>query len=132
MAINYNSMTYEEANGLPRPFNKNIDYDKPLNEQVEIGMGCSFGAGSDSYPATIVKIENNGKTIYVTEDSATPKDGYEYYSNQTYDYQTNWDGEQICYTLRKNNRYVVKGQPMKHYWCGIGVCGRRKYHDPHF
>jgi hypothetical protein len=130
--MSFNSMPIEKLKGLPKPFNKRVDTNKPLNEQVEIGMGCSFGAGSDSYPATIVAIENNGKTIYVTNDSHTPKEGFDYYSNQVYDYSTNWDAPRTCYTLRKNNRYIRKGAKMKDYWCGIGIGIRRHYHDPHF
>jgi len=116
-----------------KAFTKEIDITKPLNEQVEVGLGCTGGAGSDCYPYTIVKISNNGKTIWITSDKATITEDYDYYSNQKHTFETNWNTENAeCYTLRKNNRYISKGSPMNHYWCGVAIGYRRKYSDPSF
>ncbi len=117
----------------PKPFEKEIDPNKPINEQVEIGLGCTGGAGSDRYPYTIVKIENNGKTIWVTSDRHTPAEGYDYYANQVHEFETNWNTDHAeCYTLRKNGRYIAKGRALKEYWCSVGIGYRRYYQDPHF
>tara|TARA_R110000787_G_scaffold11722_12_gene38526 strand:- start:8898 stop:9392 length:495 start_codon:yes stop_codon:yes gene_type:complete len=98
----------------------------------EVGKGCTYGAGSDSYPATIVEVSKNGKTIWVTSDSHTPTEDCEYYGNQSYTYKSNIDGERTCYTLRKNGSWIRKGSPINAYWCGIGIGSRRYYQDPSF
>ena len=98
----------------------------------EVGMGASYGAGSDSYPATIVEVSPDKKTIWVTSDSSTPTKDSDFYNGQSYTYETNWDAERTCYTLRKNGSWIRKGQPMKAYWCSIGIGVRRKHIDPHF
>lgn len=101
------------------------------------GMGASAGAGSDSYPYTVVKVSKNGRKIWVTEDTATPTKDYDYYNNQVHTFKTNWptegaEEECACYTLRKSGNWIAKGAPIKATWCGIGLGFRRKYSDPSF
>lgn len=98
----------------------------------EVGKGCTYGAGSDCYPATIVEVSPNGKTIWVTNDTSKPTKNYNYYGNQEHTFETNWDAPRTCYTLRKNGRWIQKGAGLNEYWCGIGIGGRRYYQDPHF
>jgi len=97
-----------------------------------VGKGCSYGAGSDSYPATIVEVSKDGKTIWVTDDSHKPTEDYDYYSNQSHTFKSNMDGARTCYTLRKNGRWINKGVKMNYYWCGISIGIRRYYQDPSF
>lgn len=103
------------------------------NEQPkpEVGMGATQGVGSDAYPYTIIEVSPNGKTIKVQSDKHTPAEGYDYYSNQVYNYHQNPNGEIITYTLRKNGRYHAQGEPIR--GGRALVVGRRCYkHDPHF
>lgn len=116
-----------------KPFNKEINENIPINEQVEIGLGCSYGGNGDSYPLTIVRVSTNGKTIWVTEDDHHIAEGYDYYTNQVYTYETNWDKTNAeCYTLRKNGRYVKKGCPMGSTWLTLSVGHRAYRQNPHF
>ncbi len=101
------------------------------------GMGASAGAGSDSYPYTVVKVSKNGRKIWVTEDTATPTKDYDYYNNQEHTFETNWpehnaEEECACYTLRKSGRWIAKGAGLNDTWLSISLGGRRKYRDPSF
>lgn len=100
----------------------------------EVGMGASFGAGSDSYPATIVEVSASGKTLWITQDEVivTGEWAQGEYEAATYSTLPNMDGARTCYTLRSNGRWIVKGQPMKAWYCALSI-GRRSYRqDPHF
>ena len=107
----------------------------------EIGMGCTYGAGSDQYPATIINVESyrkipNGK-ITIQDDILIvipPEDGktYQYGDNIPYKYESNIHGATTIYTLRKNNRYIKQGRAIKDWWCSLSIGYRRYYQDPHF
>jgi len=115
-----------------KPFAKEINENIPINEQVEVGLGCTRHINGDAYPNTIVRVEKNGRTIWVTGDISTPADGFDYYSNQVYTYETNWDETNaMCYTLRKDGKYYAKGGGMK-YYLRLAIGYRMKKQDPHF
>jgi len=97
----------------------------------EEGMGVTLGIGSDRYPATIIEVSENKKKIVVQMDKYKPAPDYNYYGNQVYEYAEDPDGNQYCFTLRKNGRWHETG-------CKIGsgfqisFRGRSAYSDPSF
>tara|TARA_B100000963_G_C22635177_1_gene677210 strand:- start:158 stop:532 length:375 start_codon:yes stop_codon:yes gene_type:complete len=115
-----------------KPFEKEINENIPINEQVEVGLGCTRHINGDAYSYTIVRVEKNGRTIWVTRDMNTPAEGYDYYTNQVYTHETNWDESNAeCYTLRKDGKYYAKGGGMK-YYLRLAIGYRMHKQDPHF
>jgi hypothetical protein len=99
-----------------------------------VGMGASSGFGSDSYPYTVVGVSGCGKKVWVTEDSHEPAEGFNYFSNQVYTYESNMTknmNEAQCFTLRSNGDWVVDGSGIK-YGRKLYLGHRRYYQDPHF
>ncbi len=94
-----------------------------------IGMGATYVCGSDRYPYTIIEIVSD-RMIRVQSDIYTPADGYNYYSNQVHDFTPDPDGGIVTLTLRKNGRWIEKGQSIKSFGYAIG--SRRAYSDPSF
>jgi len=78
--------------------------------QPEANMGATCCNGSDSYAATIV--EASEKTIVVQMDLATLVSGSEQSCDAVYKFDRNPSRERVTYTLRKNGRWHIKGQPM--------------------
>ena len=101
-----------------------------MNEQPkpEVGMGASRGYGSDSYPATIVKVSSSGKTLWIEEDDYTfnPKAGEH---EDKYIYSRRPGGRQFKYTLRQDGMFREVGA-RRGGTLGIGF--RRFYNDPCF
>jgi hypothetical protein len=75
-------------------------------------------------------VSPSGKTIVVQADEYHPAPGHDYYSNQKYTYTRNPQGHTKTFTLRKNGRWVAKGDSIKGRGLGLGF--RRHYSDPHF
>jgi hypothetical protein len=97
----------------------------------EEGMGVTLGIGSDRYPATIIEVSENKKTVIVQQDIFRPAKGYEYYGNQVYEFEENPIGRQYCFTLRKNGRWKEKGSS-RNGGFQISFRGRSAYSDPSF
>ncbi|MFT7614324.1 MAG: hypothetical protein ACI9J3_003306 [Parvicellaceae bacterium] len=106
-----------------------------MNKEITtpvVGMGASYGAGADSYPATIVEVSPNGKTLFITDDSYRATKDSDHYTNQAYVYTSNMDAPKKCYTLRKNGRWIPKGVPISAGYTALSIGHRRYYQDPHF
>lgn len=99
------------------------------NPEPVVGNGATMGAGSDSYPYTIIEV--TPKKVVIQSDWHAPAPNFDYYSNQEYVYWANPHGTKVTLTLRKNGRWVVRGCDM---WSGqsAGFWGRRYYQDPSF
>jgi len=97
----------------------------------ELGMGATWGAGSDCYPATVVFVSTNKKLIRVRDDNYKRTDKNGQSENKTYEYSPNPNGRVRTYTLRKNGRWIEQGSGMKS-GASIGLGHRRAYWDPHF
>lgn len=93
----------------------------------EVGMGATVLMWTDRAPATIVEVVSP-KTIKVQGDNAKRVDENGMSESQTYEYTPNEDGPVDTYTLRKNGRWIRKGDPMKGGQCLL-VGSREKYHD---
>ena len=97
----------------------------------KVGVGATIGIGSDCYPATVIEVSKNGRTVTVQMDNYKPSEGYEYYGNQVYDFIPNPNGAKEVWTLRNHGRYARKGVK-KGSGCNISFNGRRAYSDPSF
>ena len=65
------------------------------------------------------------------QDDHKPALGFDYYSNQVYEYTPRPNGSRELYRLRKNGRYVRDGEPMRG-GTSITIGYRRYYQDPSF
>jgi len=95
----------------------------------EVGMGATYCGWSDRHPYTVVEVKSP-TTIVVQRDTATRVDSNGMSEVQTYEYSRNPDAERVTVTLRRNGRWVAKGEPQT---AGAFSLGRReKYYDYSF
>ncbi len=97
------------------------------SDHAMIGMGATIQIGSDSYPATVIQVTNNGKRIVVQEDTATRVDTNGMSESQQYTYEPNPQGTIHIATLRKDGRWRLTGSKTP-----ISLGFRRKYYDYSF
>jgi hypothetical protein len=91
---------------------------------IVIGMGATISCGSDSYPATIIQITQNGKRIVLQEDKAVRTDKNGMSECQKYDYTEDSAGRIYIATLRKDGHYRITGTTQN-----VFVGQRRKHYD---
>ena len=102
-----------------------------VTEMPYIGQPCTISIGSDAYPATVVFVNKTGKRIGIRQCLHTPAEGFNYISNQVYDYSENYKAEVELWSLRKDGKYRPMGsQGRSGYRLTLGV--RRLYQDPSF
>lgn len=89
-----------------------LQNDKAVLPQV--GMGCSHGAGGDSYPATIIEVCPTLDFVIIQDD--------EYVGG----IKADPNADKVKYTLRKNGEYLPEESPLKHYWNALSI-GIRRY-----
>lgn len=94
----------------------------------EVGMGASYGAGSDSYPATIVKVSASGKTLWIEADDYKFNPKAKEHEDK-YLYTRRPGTAQRKYTLRQDGYFHEVGA-RRGGTLGIGF--RRFYQDPSF
>ena len=95
-----------------------------------VGLGVTYGIGSDCYPATIISITNKDKKIVIQFDFYTPTEGYDYFKNQVYTFTPNPFGRTQTWTLRKNGHWVPLNSAKAVGY--LSFKGRRAYSDPSF
>jgi hypothetical protein len=94
----------------------------------KVGDGVTHGAGSDSYPGTIIEVNKTGKTIVFQEDSHKHLSGSFITGDAKFEYSPNPDGRKFTarWTVRDGKgAYRYDGR-------AIGVGHRRYYQDPSF
>ena len=96
----------------------------------EVGMGATLRVGSDCYPHTIVEILST-KAIEIQRDHSVMAPEGNYFGDQVWNITSDPDGVTEVYTLRRNGKWHLKGQPMTNYG-GLRIGNRRRYEDPHF
>lgn len=106
----------------------------PVNKETtpitpEVGMGGYLAVGSDRYAVTIQTVVSN-KEIGVTHDTATRTDKNGLSESQSYHFKSNPNAHIEYYTLRKNGRWVRKGESIKGSKLYIGE--RSHYQDPSY
>ena len=113
-------------------FNMLMDGSEPLEPMV--GMGATVLYWTDRSAATIMKVSENKKHIWISHDKATRTDKNGMSDNQEYTYEIiNADKPEtwVEYTLRKDGKYHMKGNRMRgSLSLLIGV--RREYYDYSF
>ncbi|MNJ89976.1 hypothetical protein D3C87_75650 [compost metagenome] len=95
----------------------------------EIGMGATYGYGSDCYPGTVIWVSSSGKKIKVQGDNykRTDKAG-PFTESQEYEYSEDKGGPIYEFSLRKDGIWKEVGS--NSHTVGLGF--RRAYQDPHF
>lgn len=91
-----------------------------------VGDGCTVLMWSDRHAATVVEVVSPTK-IRIQADISTRTDENGMSESQTYEFTPNPHATVVTYTLRKNGRWVVEGQPMRG-GQSIGR-GRSTYYD---
>jgi hypothetical protein len=94
--------------------------------QPEVGMGATKLCYTDRHAYTIVEVLNK-KTIVVQQDKAVRIDNNGMSDSQSYRYDPNPEASREIITLRKNGRWVKRGDSMDGQVFAIGI--RQEYHD---
>lgn len=101
----------------------------------EVGMGATELMHTDRHAGTIVELVTNRKGdisgFYWQEDDAKRTDTNGMSESQSYEYTPNPNATKVLVTLRKNGRWVKKGEDL---WSGtsFSVGNRSKYYDYSF
>jgi len=95
-----------------------------------VGMGCTMLGWTDRHAATIVSVSKDGKTIGIVQDIATRIDNNGMSDTQQYSYAPG-EGTDRLYTLRKNGKWVRKGEGIKN-GSRIAIGFRDEYYDYSF
>lgn len=93
----------------------------------EVGMGATRLSWTDRHPYTIIKIIN-ATTIEVQADRYRRTDNHGMSEVQKYEYEADPEGSRDIVTLRKNGRWVRRGESSKH-GTAFAIGFRQKYHD---
>jgi hypothetical protein len=95
-----------------------------------VGTGCSILHWTDRTACTIIEVSENGKTVVVQEDNAVRTDKLGMTDSQSYEYTPNPNGVKHTYTLRRNGKWVAKGESIKGTRLMIGA--RQHFYDYSF
>lgn len=94
----------------------------------EVGMGATICMWSDRHAGTIVRVSKSGKEIDFQYDEAHRVDKNGISESQEYEYKRNPDASILTFTLRKDGRWVMKGEPT-HNGRSLAIGFREKYYD---
>ncbi len=117
-------------------------------QTLAIGGGATMIGWSDRQACTIVEVSKTGRRVTVQRDTATLLNGIKsgaedaltchsggfaahVSGTQRYSYEANPEARRVSYTLRKNGRFVMVGQPAKG-GPELTVNGRREHYDYNF
>lgn len=105
-------------------------YANSIYPKPEVGMGATKLMYTDRAAFTIIAVRND-KTIEVQQDIATRTDSNGMSESQSYDFTPDPNGAKYIVTLRKNGRWVVKGDGAKN-GTAFAIGARNQYHDYSF
>lgn len=103
--------------------------DRPRPNPVpKVGDGITIGAGSDSYPGTIIEVSKSGLKFTFQYDSYRVVKGSFQTGDAEIEYAPNPDGSKY------DARWTVRGGvgAFRYDSRTVGVGHRRYYQDPHF
>lgn len=110
-------------------FNHLMDNSKSVTPKV--GDGGTLLMWTDRHAGTILWVSEDGKTLKWTPDKCTRNDKNGMSDSQSYTYETvNSIEKSTTFTLRKNGKWIAKGQTMKGNTLSIGH--RSEYYDYSF
>jgi hypothetical protein len=128
----------EYLNGEQLPERDDIEHSESQETQLMnkladteipfVGMGVTYGYGSDRYPGTIIEVSKSKKKIKFQSDEYKRVDNNgPHTENQKYDYFRNVFGGVQEASLRKDGKWKITGTR-----CTIGLGHRNHYYDPCF
>jgi hypothetical protein len=94
--------------------------------KIQIGEGATIGYGSDCNPYTIIEISKSGLKAKIQSDNYEKAEGYDYYSNQKFEYSRNENGGIVEISLKKDGRWKTRGNSP------VGIGFRKRYSDPSY
>jgi phage gp46-like protein len=94
-----------------------------------VGEGATISLWADSHPQTIIEVSSDLKTVTVQQDSAKVDPNAKPYANK-WIVEKDPQGQVQVFTLRKNGRYVRKGESLNGQALSLG--GRHKYYSYEF
>lgn len=96
-----------------------------------VGQGATILHWTDRSPATVVEVSGKGKTVVVQDDNYQRTDSNGQSESQDYIYSPNPQGNKRTYTLRKNGRWVAKGENLVN-GSRVALGNRERYYDYSF
>ena len=98
---------------------------------IVLYQGATVLHWTDRSAGTIIQISENAKELIWQKDIAKRSDNNGMSESQTYEYTRNENGEIIVFTLRKNGRWIRKGQTMRN-GTVLSIGHRSEYYDYSF
>jgi YHS domain-containing protein len=104
------------------------EYIRNEEREIYVGMPCTYGVGTDAYPAFVSRISESGKTVWIKEADwkADVEGGHDYFGNQKYIITPNDNSPEQRVSKRKYDRW------MRSNYSEVYFGHARKYEDPHF
>lgn len=99
--------------------------------QPSIGQGATVCYWTDRHAGTIIDISGDAKTLSWQQDKTKRIDKNGMSESQSYEYEHNELGEIIVFTLRKNGKWIRKGQLMRN-GTSLSIGHRSEYYDYSF
>jgi hypothetical protein len=99
------------------------------NFQPEVGMGATVCSYTDRKAYTVVEVWH--ALVVVQEDRAIRTDTNGMSECQSYRYEANPEGVKLTFTLRRDGRWVLKGESLKG-GAVLNLGDRNAYHDYSF
>lgn len=102
-------------------------------QAINVGDGATLLMYTDCHACTVIEVlhfksgpkKGQVKGVVVQSDTATPTPEYDYFSNQSYLFTPNPNGEKDTVTRCKNGKWTGRNG-------NYGLGFRREYRDPHF
>lgn len=98
--------------------------------EPKVGDGATILFWTDRVAGTIIEVSKNAKQIVVQEDKAT-KNFTGMTDAQSYTYEPDPNGQTWTFTLRKNGRWVRKGEDL-YRGQRVSIGHRSKFYDYSF
>jgi len=94
-----------------------------------VGMGATYFVGTDRYPYHVKEVIS-AKEVVLQGAHGRRTDNNGQSESQQYEITPNPEGETVTVTLRKNGRWIKKGEPLGRSCYLLGEA--QKYLDPSF
>ncbi len=116
---------------MSSPINECLASRKKIPEPPFVGMGVTTLFISDRHACTVIQVTHKGKRVLVQQDHETRTDKNGFSEIQTWVHAPNPNGRIKAFTLRKDGRWILEGDPMRSRQCLL-LGKRMTYWDPHF
>jgi hypothetical protein len=103
-------------------------------QHIEVGVGATQVLFTDTNPYTVIKVSENGKTLWLQADEAIRVGSGPVPMGTTleYTYKPDPKGHVVEVTLRKSGRWHEAGSADSHNSVHYRIGARRKYRDASF